>query len=83
MSRTKEYFHEEIEEQYRREFIEEPEIFNKDKHSYIISVTAPTIREIYNLLMEVYKDIKSGEVDAGETSKNKDGKTLSYGFRKI
>lgn len=83
MSKTKDYFHEEIEEQYRREFIEEPEQFIKDKHSFIISVTAPNIRDIYGLLMQAYKDIGAGEIDGGETTTNKKGETLIYGFRKV
>lgn len=83
MSRTKEYFHDEIQDQLRTELMEEPQNLPANEYNFVFSVSASTITEIHSLLALAYQEIKAGYLEGGITTANKQGHTISYGYRKL
>lgn len=83
MSRTKDYFHDEIEEQSRRQLMEEPENLPDNQYKFAISVSVDSLSEVYTVLALIYQSIKKGHDEDGETFKKDNGTISSYGFRRL
>lgn len=83
MSRTKEYFHDEIEEGMRRMLMEEPEELSENPFRFVISISTDRLSEVYTMLALVYQSIKTGHEEDGETFHKPNGTVASYGFRKL
>lgn len=83
MGKVKEFYHDEIEEQLRRELIEEPFPKPENEFKFVISLSAPTLSDVHTVLHLVYQQIKSGYLEGGETFQNKKRDNVTYGFRKL
>ena len=83
MSRTKEYFHDDIEEGMRIALMEEPEELPENPFKFVISVSTDRLSEVYTMLALVYQSIKTGHEEDGETFRKPNGGISSYGFRKL
>ena len=83
MGKVKEFYHDEIEEQMRRELIEEPLPNLENEFKYVISVSAVELTDVYTALHNIYQEIKAGYLEGGNTMSSKKGGETTYSFRKL
>ncbi|NLO70388.1 MAG: hypothetical protein GX102_05495 [Porphyromonadaceae bacterium] len=83
MGKVKEFYHDEIEEQMRRELIEEPYPRPENDLNFVMSISAARIEDIHTVFNEIYQLIKSGYPEGSNTFPSKKEGTTSYGYRKL
>lgn len=83
MGKVKEFYHDEIEEQMRRDLIEEPLPSPENEFKFVISVSAVELTDIHAALHNIYQEIKAGYTEGGNTMSSKKGGETTYGFRKL
>lgn len=83
MGRTKEYYHDEIEDGSRRHPMEEEEERPSNKLSFIININANTVDEVETLISLMLEKIKLGHTDSIEVIKKPENVSIFYGYRRI